>query len=71
MDILKMQADKDYEGWEEKEAGVEVGVLIGIIKEEWIRNRREELKAEMLKAEKEGDKEKVMSLLEILQKLIN
>jgi len=71
LDLLRLQVDSDYEGMNEKEASGEVGILIKRIKDNWIKIRRDEIQTEMLRAEKDGDREKVASLMQILQQLIN
>lgn len=69
VEILQLQADKDFADWGEAELGKEVRNIIREIRNEWSKKKRREIQEEMRKAEASGDRERVDALLQELQSL--
>ncbi|MBU0546420.1 DNA primase [Patescibacteria group bacterium] len=69
-DILAMQVERDYGDLDEDNAAKEAGALLEQIKAEWTKVRRREIQDELLKAERNGDKNAINELFSKLQQLI-
>ncbi|MDO8499598.1 MAG: DNA primase [bacterium] len=71
LDILQLQADKDYAELNLTEAGKEIAILIARVKRNWTKSRRDELRRELMFAEAAHDQAKSSALLAELQHLID
>lgn len=63
VDLLSMQGDWEFADFQIKEASEELDKLIIILKDEWKKKKHKELQVEIEKAEKAGEKEKLIELL--------
>jgi DNA primase len=57
VNVLLLKADKDFSEFSEEDASDEVASLLVKIKEDWTRDRRKYLAAELIKSQIAGDKE--------------
>ncbi|MBI2037676.1 MAG: DNA primase [Candidatus Magasanikbacteria bacterium] len=69
VDILVLKTDKDYSAFGAPEAKKELDFLFNKIKEEWQKNRREQLYAQLKGSEKNNDLEAVQKILKEIVEL--
>jgi DNA primase len=69
VDILLLQAERDYFYFNSKEAEEEFQKLLSSIKQEWTKNRRKEIEAEIREAEIKNDQHTLTTLLREIQNL--
>jgi len=63
VNILLLKADKDFSEFGEEDASDEVASLLVKIKEDWTRDRRKYLAAELIKSQIAGDKDRSNRIL--------
>ncbi len=69
IDILRLQAERDFAQMDENEIRVEAGALIKRIKSEWIKKRKEELLTELKSAQEEKNKTRENEILQAMMDL--
>ncbi|OGH92478.1 MAG: DNA primase [Candidatus Magasanikbacteria bacterium RIFOXYD2_FULL_39_9] len=69
IDILVLKTDKDYSGFDAQQTSKELSILLGAIKSEWQKNKRQKLFVELKEAEKNGDPEAVQKILKEIMEL--
>lgn len=63
VDILVLKSDKDYANFTREEAQKELTVLFSAVKEDWQKNKRNKLAAQLKEAEKNNNREQVQNIL--------
>ncbi len=69
VDILLLKLDKDYSGFDLKEADKEAQILFEGIKSDWQKNRRQELSIKLKQAESSQDPEAVKQIIQEIMSL--
>lgn len=70
VDVLAIQAERDFPEINERDAGKELEALIARIKKDWKKKRSQELQLELRRAERDNNKKKAQEILNLLQSLI-
>lgn len=71
VDLLYMQAEKDYDGWQKADFTKEAELILQEIEKVWLKNRRDSLKRELKIAQENGDTAKENNLLQQIMSLTN
>lgn len=69
VNILVLKADKDYADLRPEDASKEIGVLYSAIKEEWQKNKRQQLHTQLKEAEKNKDQAELQKILKEIVEL--